>query len=642
MDRHKIVRVAAGVPRTKVANSEHNADQIIALMQEAAKQGVEIITTPELSITSYTCADLFLQPLLLERAQMALHDIVRAMRKQPIVGIVGIPLAHQGALYNCAVVFTQGRVLGVVPKIHIPNYREFYEARWFSSGRDVESTQIELCGQEVDFGINLTFMVNGTEFGVEICEDLWVASPPSSALAQSGAKIIFNLSASPESVGKSEYIHSLVSQQSARTLSAYVYCSAGAGESSTDLVFSGNALIAENGAVIAKSKRFQMDSQLIIADIDIERLEHERMQSTTFLCDNNLDEYTVIEMEIPEPLRSTRLMREIPRTPFVPSDNALRNQRCEEIVSIQSAGLAKRLHHTKAQSAVIGVSGGLDSTLALLVTVKAFDMLGLDRKGIIAVTMPGFGTSKRTYNNATDLMVELGTTVREISIHDACMQHFKDIGLSPDDRSAAYENAQARERTQILMNIANMEGGLVIGTGDLSELALGWATYNGDHMSMYGVNCSIPKTLVKYLVGWFADNEPSEKIRTTLLDVIDTPVSPELLPMDKDGNIAHKTEELVGPYELHDFFLYHIVRLGYSPSKTLRFAIQAFEGAYDNKTISHWLKVFVTRFFSQQFKRSAMPDGPKVGSVSLSPRGDWRMPSDASPAMWLRDLEENY
>lgn len=639
MDQFGFLKVAAAVPQVRVADCGFNAERIVALSQQAAQRGVEIAAFPELSLTGYTCGDLFLQSTLLDAAEEALEAVLKGTRKLPLALIAGMPVRHGSELYNCAVVMAQGRIMGVVPKCSIPNYNEFYEARWFASGAEITSDTVVLCGQEADFGRDLTFEVNGAEFGVEICEDLWVAVPPSSQLALAGAKVIFNLSASPEVAGKHDYLRSLVAQQSARTLSAYVYCSAGPGESSTDLVFAGNGIIAENGTILRESARFSTGEQLTVADVDIERLETERRRMTTFRTEDAAAETTVVELEIPESLRPETLDRDIDPAPFVPANDARRSERCEEILSIQACGLAQRLTHTGSKCAVIGISGGLDSTLALLAAVRAFDRLGLSRKGIIGITMPGFGTSDRTYRNAVDLMLELGVTKREISIRKACEQHFADIGLDPSDRSAAYENAQARERTQILMDVANMEGGLVIGTGDLSELALGWATYNGDQMSMYGVNCSVPKTLVRHLVEWSAE-QLSGRIREILLDICDTPVSPELLPADAEGNIAQKTEDLVGPYELHDFFLYHFVRSGFGPAKILYLAQTAFQGRYDYPTILRWMQTFFRRFFSQQFKRSAMPDGPKVGSVSLSPRGDWRMPSDASAAVWLAQIEE--
>ena len=640
MDNFGFLKVAAAVPHVRVADCDYNTERMAAMAEEAARRGVEIVAFPELSVTAYTCGDLLLQPTLLDAADTALERLVRATRKLPLTLIAGVPLRHGSTLYNCAVVFTQGRVLGVVPKTHIPDYGEFYENRWFASGAGISEEHIVVAGHEADFGADLTFEINGTEFGIEICEDLWTAVPPSSQLALNGAKVIFNLSASPEAVGKHAYLRQLVAQQSARAIAAYVYCSAGFGESSTDLVFAGNGIIAENGAVLRESARFSPDEQLVVADVDIERLEFERRRNTSFRANEGATENTVIEMEIPEGLRGVVLDRDIDPMPFVPKDETDRSERCEEIFQIQSHGLAQRLTHTRAEKAVVGISGGLDSTLALLVTVRTFDKLRLDRSGIIGITMPGFGTTDRTYNNALCLMRGLGVTIREIPIRDACLQHFRDIGLDPADRSAAYENAQARERTQILMDVANMECGLVVGTGDLSELALGWATYNGDQMSMYGVNASVPKTLVRHLVKWAAHTEKDAATRAALLDIIDTPVSPELLPADAEGKITQKTEDLVGPYELHDFFLYNFLRAGYGPAKILLLAEQAFDGSYDRATILRWLSVFFRRFFTQQFKRSAMPDGPKVGSVALSPRGDWRMPSDASAAAWLRELDE--
>lgn len=640
MDRFGFLKVAAAIPHLRVGDCDYNAGRMTALAEQAAQRGAEIVVFPELSLTGYTCGDLLLQPTLLDAADKALEELVRATRKLPLTLIAGAPLRHGETLYNCAVVFTQGRILGAVPKSYIPGYAEFYEPRWFASGAGISGEQIAVAGQETDFGTDLTFAVNGAEFGIELCEDLWAAVPPSSHLAQNGAKVIFNLSASPEGVGKHDYLRQLVIGQSARTLSAYVYCSAGFGESSTDLVFAGNALIAENGQLLREGRRFSTDEQVVVADVDLERLAFERRRNTSFrMCETD-SENTVIEMEHPEGLRTEHLDRWIDPAPFVPHDESRRAERCEEVFRIQSHGLARRMAHTRAAKAVIGISGGLDSTLALLVAVRTFDLLKLDRKGILGITMPGFGTTDRTYRNALQLMQGLGITVREIPIREACLQHFRDIGLDPADRSAAYENAQARERTQILMDIANMEGGLVVGTGDLSELALGWATYNGDQMSMYGVNASVPKTLVRHLVRWVADTESDEATRRTLLDILDTPVSPELLPAEADGSIAQKTEDLVGPYELHDFFLYHLLRTGSGPAKTLFLAGEAFGGRYDETTIRKWLGVFIRRFFAQQFKRSAMPDGPKVGSVALSPRGDWRMPSDATAAAWLRELDE--
>ena len=551
----------------------------------------------------------------------------------PIVSIVGMPIYYKNNLYNCAVVIANGKIQGIVPKSYIPNYSEFYESRWFTEGRDIRNTEITICGERVRFGADLLFKVHGVRFGVEICEDLWVPAPPSSDMALAGATLIFNLSATPEILGKHKYLRSLIKQQSARTICGYVYSSAGVGESSTDLVFTGNGIIAENGTIITARDRFVRDERLTVADIDVEHIFNERRRHTSFVnLDNRFD---VIKIEFDQ--AESPLERTIDPAPFIPKDL---DDGCREILSIQSAGLAQRLNHIGCKKVVLGISGGLDSTLALLSTVKTFDLLGLDRKGIIGVTMPGFGTTDRTYQNALTLMSELGITQREISIRKACEQHFADLGLNPEDRGAAYENSQARERTQILMDLANMEGGIVIGTGDLSEAALGWATYNGDQMSMYNVNCSIPKTLVRKLVEWCAENDSNELVRATLRDIVATPVSPELLPADGDGNIAQKTEDLVGPYTLHDFFIYNFLRNGFSPAKIEFLARQAFDGEFSTEEIRHWLQVFLRRFFSQQFKRSAMPDGPKVGSVSLSPRGDLRMSSDADAREWLEVIQD--
>ena len=646
--RDGFIKIAAATPDLHVADCEYNAAEIVNQAKQAAAKGAKLITFPELCLTGYTCGDLFLQETLLEGALKALETVRRESEEIAAVIVVGLPLRVKGKLYNVAAVVNAGDVLAFVPKTYIPNYSEFYEQRHFVSAdtlSGMENVLIKAADGEpcwVPLVTDTIFQCDEQPlftFGVEICEDLWTAAPPSSQLALNGAKVIFNLSASPESVGKHAYLRQLVAQQSGRAIAAYVYCSAGFGESTTDLVFAGNAVIAENGCILREAARFSPDEQLVVADVDIERLEFERRRNTSFRANEGATENTVIEMEIPEGLRGVALDRDIDPMPFVPKDEADRSERCEEIFRIQSHGLAQRMVHTRSEKAVVGISGGLDSTLALLVTARTFDFLHLDRAGIIGITMPGFGTTDRTYNNALELMRGLGVTIREIPIRDACTQHFQDIGLDPGCRGAAYENAQARERTQILMDVANMEGGLVIGTGDLSELALGWATYNGDQMSMYGVNASVPKTLVRHLVKWAAATEQDAATRATLLDIIDTPVSPELLPADDNGKIAQKTEDLVGPYELHDFFLYNFLRAGYGPAKILLLAEQAFDGSYDRAAILRWLTVFVRRFFTQQFKRSAMPDGPKVGSVTLSPRGDWRMPSDASAAAWLRELD---
>ncbi len=630
--------MATAIPNVKIGACRYNAERIADLVIGAANRGAEVVVTPELSITGYTCGDLFLQSHLQNGALEALEWLIETLRDDEIVTIVGVPIKYRSSLYNCAVAFSKGEILSIVPKIHIPNYSEFYESRWFASGADIDKmATLDMFGWSHPISHRSIFEVNGVACGIELCEDMWVATPPSSEMANL-AQIFFNLSASPEVVGKHDYLTSLIEQQSARCVAAYAYCSAGYGESSTDLLFGGNGIIAENGRIIEKSNRFSLQEQITVADIDIELLENYRTRTTTFGKKGDITgyNYTAICINAKD---TESLERHIDPSPFVPSDPQKRSVRCEEIFEIQSGGLIQRLAHTGCKCAVIGISGGLDSTLALLVTVRAFDRLGLDRKGIIGITMPGFGTTGRTYKNAVTMIKELGVTLREISIKAACNQHFSDIGLSPDDRSVSYENSQARERTQILMDVANMEGGMVIGTGDLSELALGWATYNGDHMSMYGVNASVPKTLVRYLVAWVADQEQNQRVKTTLLDVIDTPVSPELLPADENGDIAQKTEDLVGPYTLHDFYLYNFVRNGFTPQKIADQACIAFAGEYDRETILKWLKIFLRRFFTQQFKRSAMPDGPKVGSVSLSPRGDWRMPSDATFSEWIEGLE---
>lgn len=634
------VKVAAAIPAVKIADCKHNAGSIESLIAIAEGKGVQIITFPELCITAYTCGDLFSQQLLLEEAEMALLQIVNNTRHLDIIGIVGMPLAVNSVPLNVAVVFQKGKILGVVPKTYLPNYKEFYEMRWFASGADIKEETVRLCGQLVPISTHLLFDTPDTGFGIEICEDMWATIPPSSILALQGAEILFNLSADNECIGKNAYLRSLISQQSARTLSGYVFASCGFGESTTDVVFAGNGMIYENGALLAASERFSFKEQLVISEIDVERLRAERRTNITFAAckaRNTKDKAIRVNTDRVN-AKELCLTRRIDPTPFVPSGDKL-DERCKEIFAIQVSGLAKRLVHTNSRTAVVGISGGLDSTLALLVCVKTFDKLELSRKGIIGITMPGFGTTGRTYRNAIDLMRSLGITVRETSIKEACMQHFQDIGHDADIHDVTYENSQARERTQILMDVANQTNGLVIGTGDLSELALGWATYNGDHMSNYGVNGSIPKTLVKYLVQWVAANEVDEHSGKTLLDIADTPISPELIPADEQGNIRQKTEDLVGPYELHDFFLYNFLRFGFRPAKIHYLAYKAFEGKYTEAVIKQWLTTFFRRFFSQQFKRSCLPDGPKVGSVALSPRGDWRMPSDASSAEWLKECE---
>ena len=637
------VKVAAAVPRVKVADCKFNAIQIEKEIIIAEGKGVQIIVFPELCITGYSCGDLFGQQLLIEEAEMGLMQMLNNTRQLDIISIVGMPIAVNGALLNAGVVFQKGKVLGIVPKTYLPNYKEFYEKRWFTSARDVTDTETRLCGQMTPMGRNLLFETADATFGIELCEDLWAPVPPSSVLTLRGAEIIFNLSADNEAIGKHAYLRSLISQQSARCIAGYVFSSCGFGESTTDVVFAGNGLIYENGRLLAASKRFSLEGQVIISEIDVDSLRAERRTNTTFATNlsylPHTESFTRISTDYVKAKELT-LTRNYAPHPFVPQGEAL-NERCEEIFSIQVNGLAQRLTHTQAKSAVIGISGGLDSTLALLVCVQTFDKLGWPRKGIIGVTMPGFGTTDRTHTNAVTLMNALGVTVREVSIREACIQHFKDIRHNMQEHDVVYENSQARERTQILMDIANQTNGLVIGTGDLSELALGWATYNGDHMSMYGVNAGVPKTLVKYLVAWVAQHGGmDESSQATLLDIVDTPISPELIPADDNGNISQVTEDLVGPYELHDFFLFYFLRCGFRPSKIFFLATRTFKGKYDDATVKKWLRTFFRRFFNQQFKRSCLPDGPKVGSVSLSPRGDWRMPSDASAESWMREIDE--
>lgn len=609
-------------------------------MRQASEKGVQIIAFPELSVTGYTCLDLFAQQTLLNGAEAALLQLVSNTADLDILTIVGVPLRTENRLINAAVVFQKGAIRGVVPKTYLPNYKEFQEQRWFTSATELRESTISIGKEEYPMGSHLLFRSGRLTAGIEICEDLWVPVPPSSLLTMEGANIIFNLSASNELIGKHAYLRSLICQQSARCMAGYVYASSGFGESSTDLVFAGNGIIAENGNLLAESPRFTMEEQLVISEIDIETLQNDRQVNTSFMYGTSglpKEKAQVVDFQVRIP-DGFSLTRPVDPHPFTPSGEALK-ERCEEIFHIQVAGLAKRLVHAHAQTAVVGISGGLDSTLALLVTVMTFDALKMPRGQIIGITMPGFGTTDRTYTNACDLIRSLGVTLKEIPIKEACLQHFRDIDHDPSVHDVTYENSQARERTQLLMDVANQKNGLVIGTGDLSELALGWATYNGDHMSMYGVNGSIPKTLVKYLVEWVANHKVDDASRLTLLDIVDTPISPELIPADENGNIKQKTEDLVGPYELHDFFLYHFLRFGSYPSKIYFLAQKAFAGIYDNATVKKWLYTFFRRFFQQQFKRSCLPDGPKVGSVSLSPRGDWRMPSDAVSRLWLEDIE---
>jgi NAD+ synthase (glutamine-hydrolysing) len=679
--KHGFVKVAAATPSVKVGDCGHNAGQIINMIKEAEKNGASIIVFPELSITGYTCEDLFWQESLIKKAKENLVKIARQTTDREIVAIVGLPFEFEGKLYNVAAVIYDGEILGIVPKSFIPNYSEFYEARHFASGVGI-SGEVDIVVDEDEFdysdGFNYQLYLNDEEddddddddfddddddddddfeddfefipfgtdilfkctdipnlsFAVEICEDLWVPNPPSSRHAMNGATLLINLSASDEITGKAAYRESLVKNQSARCVAAYVYADCGEGESSTDLVFSGHNIIAENGKIIGRAERFS--TGITYGEIDLDRISADRRRLTTFVPEKN-DEYEIVDVYVDN--TDDDITRKINNAPFVPADKGDRDDRCNEILTIQAMGLKKRLDHTGCKCAVIGISGGLDSTLALLVTVKSFDMLGIDRKNIVAVTMPGFGTTDRTYTNALKLIEELGCTLKEVNISEAVELHFKQIGHDINVKDVTYENAQARQRTYLLMDFANEMNGMVIGTGDLSELALGWATYNGDHMSMYGVNGGVPKTLVRHLVRYFGDTCESETLKNVLYDVLDTPVSPELLPPSDNGKISQKTEDLVGPYELHDFFLYYILRFGFRPKKVLYLAERAFEGEYDKETILKWLKVFYRRFFAQQFKRSCLPDGPKVGSVAVSPRGDLRMPSDACVREWLSDLE---
>ncbi len=634
--KYGFIKVAAAVPAVKVGDVVYNVQQIESLIAQAEGKGVEVMVFPELCLTGYTCQDLFREQLLLDKAEEGLLMLLDFTRKLDVISIVGLPVVINGLLYNCAAVIQHGTILGVVPKTYLPNYGEFYEKRWFASAQDLNPAEIYLAGSPVSVSAEPIIFSTGDDvkFGIEICEDVWAPIPPSNNLALAGADIIFNLSASDELIGKHRYLCSLLAQQSARTISAYVYASSGFGESTQDVVYGGNAMVFEDGSLLVDGERFSLQPQIQVAQVDVERLRMERRQNTTFI---NAQRHSSARHIAAKPVapRDFELIRQVDAHPFIPKDGDMQ-QGCEEILNIQVAGLAKRLYHIGASKAVIGISGGLDSTLALLVTVKSFDKLGLDRKGIIGITMPGFGTTDRTYNNAMALMKALGVTIREISIAKAVTKHFEDIGHDMQKHDVTYENSQARERTQILMDVANQVNGIVIGTGDLSELALGWATYNGDHMSMYGVNAGVPKTLIRYLVSFVA----GELATDILLDIIDTPISPELIPADAMGNIKQKTEDLVGPYELHDFFIYYFLRWGFSPKKIFILAQKAFDKTYDDATIKKWLQTFCRRFFTQQFKRSCLPDGPKVGSVSLSPRGDWRMPSDASSALWLKECEE--
>ena len=633
--KNGFVKVAAATPDIRVADVEFNTQNIINAMEEAQKNGAKILVFPELCVTGYTCSDLFDHSVLLKASRKALLEIAENTNDKDMLVFVGAPLEVNGKLYNVAAAMNQGEIIGFTTKTFLPNYGEFYEMRQFTPGPQTVR-EITFEGKKIPFGPQILFQAEGMEelvVAAEICEDVWSPVPPSIQAALEGATVIVNCSASDETIGKDTYRRALISGQSARLISGYIYANAGEGESTTDLVFGGHNIIAENGTVLKESSRYV--NEIIYSELDLQRITGERRKNTTF---QPLDEETLVRVPFTVEETKTFLTRTFPKKPFVPSDEQTRAQRCEEILTIQAMGLKKRLAHTNARTAVVGISGGLDSTLALLVTARAFDLLGRDKKDIIAVTMPCFGTTDRTYQNACEMSKKVGATLIEVPIADAVNVHFRDIGHDPENHSVTYENCQARERTQVLMDIANKTWGMVIGTGDLSELALGWATYNGDHMSMYGVNASVPKTLVRHLVKYAADDTKDEALKNVLYDVLDTPVSPELLP-PKDGDIAQKTEDLVGPYELHDFFLYFMLRFGYEPSKIFRIACMTFDGEYDKETIFKWLETFCRRFFSQQFKRSCLPDGPKVGTVALSPRGDWRMPSDACVAVWMRDLE---
>ena len=633
--KNGFVKVAAATPDIRVADVEFNTQNIINAMEEAQKNGAKILVFPELCVTGYTCSDLFDHSVLLKASRKALLEIAENTNDKDMLVFVGAPLEVNGKLYNVAAAMNQGEIIGFTTKTFLPNYGEFYEMRQFTPGPQTVR-EITFEGKKIPFGPQILFQAEGMEelvVAAEICEDVWSPVPPSIQAALEGATVIVNCSASDETIGKDTYRRALISGQSARLISGYIYANAGEGESTTDLVFGGHNIIAENGTILKESSRYV--NEIIYSELDLQRITGERRKNTTF---QPLDEETLVRVPFTVEETKTFLTRTFPKKPFVPSDEQTRAQRCEEILTIQAMGLKKRLAHTNARTAVVGISGGLDSTLALLVTARAFDMLGRDKKDIIAVTMPCFGTTDRTYQNACEMSKKVGATLIEVPIADAVNVHFRDIGHDPEDHSVTYENCQARERTQVLMDIANKTWGMVIGTGDLSELALGWATYNGDHMSMYGVNASVPKTLVRHLVKYAADDTKDEALKNVLYDVLDTPVSPELLP-PKDGDIAQKTEDLVGPYELHDFFLYFMLRVGYEPSKIFRIACMTFDGEYDKETIFKWLETFCRRFFSQQFKRSCLPDGPKVGTVALSPRGDWRMPSDACVAVWMKDLE---
>lgn len=632
MNEYGYVRCAAASLKMEVANPRWNEQEMEHIIAEAVSNGVAILVLPECAMTGYTCADLFFQKTLLEETEHQIAKLKKFLEGKEIIVAVGAPIQIENKLYNMGIVLQNGHILGMVPKTYLPNYNEFYEQRWFASSADLKESEIEFLGEKVPVGKDLLFGNQNTYFALEICEDLWSATPPSDTYALNGATILLNLSASNETIGKKEYRENLIKMHSAKQISAYVYASSGPLESTTDILFSGATLIYENGSKLAEGKRFQFDNTLTIADVDVEKLLHDRMKNTSFHT-NQLEPVRKIHCSIPatnQPIRRTYA-----KYPFVPSNPNKRNERANEILTIQSCALARRLKHTGSKKCILGVSGGLDSTLAYLVILRAFDILKIAPQNLIAVTMPGFGTTDRTYQNAKELIRKTGATLREVSIKDACILHYKDIGHDAGNHDVTYENAQARERTQILMDIANQESGLVIGTGDLSELALGWCTYNGDHMSMYAVNTSIPKTLVRYLVEYEMQN--NETLHDVLKSILDTPISPELLPPSKDGKILQKTESKIGPYMLHDFFLYHFLRNGFSTKKIFYLAKETFKDDYEEEELRKWLTVFMKRFFSQQFKRSCLPDGVKVGSVSLSPRGDLRMPSDATSTIWIEE-----
>lgn len=651
-----LVRVAVVSPEVRVTDVAFNTRTICNALDQCSTQGAALALFPELCITGYTCGDLFLQRQLLDDALDALRTIADHAQDVGICAVVGLPLLVDGRVYDCAAFVGEWGVMGIVAKTWLPNYNEFYEQRWFTSGMRIATgtlslRDLTLHGQSIPFGTDLLFRATNMPdcvIGIEVCEDLWAVAPPSSDMALAGATLLLNPSASPEVLGKTEYRRELVRQQAARTFAAYLYAGAGSGESTTDLVYAGHSMISENGALLAETERFRFDTQIVLADVDLQRLMHERIRNSTYGDQRPTREFRTIDFALPraDEIRldaadaTDVLLRPLARLPFVPADSAQRAHHCQEIFSIQSTGLARRLRHINSKTVTIGLSGGLDSTLALLVIARAFDMLGLDRKGVLALTMPGFGTTARTRSNAEKLAEHLGVTLRTIDITAVVRQHFADIGHDEHYYDVTYENAQARERTQILMDVANQIGGFVVGTGDLSEAALGWMTFNGDHMSMYHVNAGVPKTLVRYLVSWAADALFSGEATAVLYDIVDTPITPELLPLGVDNKLEQKTEETIGPYELHDFFLFQVIRHQFPPRKVFWLAQRAFAGVYDDETILKWLRSFYRRFFSQQFKRSSMPDGPKVGSVALSPRGDWRMPSDASAASWLQALED--